>query len=435
MAKDLQPGANMADMAEDTTSSAGPGPRDADDAASEGRLLLGLATLAERGFDSVKSRLSATFDRDDPLHILPYRGYGTPERLFLNGRVLQDEPVGSPRREASIWRNLGDTWKRFESDEVPGVTVRARFGDWQGEAETDEEGYFRFEIPAAGRLDRSRLWHEVHLEMNDPRSGRPVAATGSVLVPPSDAELGVISDIDDTVVETGVTNRLAMARTVFLRNAHTRLPFSGVSAFYEALQKGPGGRGRNPVFFVSSSPWNLYDLLTKFMELHGIPEAPLLLRDFGLDRTKLLKTGNQEHKLAQIRPILEAYPKLPFLLIGDSGEQDPEIYREVVRLYPERVRAIYIRDVSAEAARDEQVRALAKELEGTGTDLLLIPDTEVAAAHAAERGWIRSERVADVHGAKVKDEASPTPAEAAVQGPSGEGGEGGLAGSDPSAVG
>jgi phosphatidate phosphatase APP1 len=222
----------------------------------------------------------------------------------------------------------------------------------------------------------------------------------------------VISDVDDTVVETGVTNRLAMARTVFLRNAYTRLPFAGVAAFYDALHRG----GRNPVFFVSSSPWNLYDLLAEFMELHGIPRGPLLLRDFGLDRGKLLKTSNREHKLAQIKPLFDTYPGLPFVLIGDSGEHDPEIYREVVQLYPGRVRAIYIRDVTAEAARDEQVRALGRELAETGADLLLVPDTEAAAVHAAERGWIRPERIADVRGAKAEDEAAPTPAEAALPG-------------------
>lgn len=418
-------------MKDDPNAGAGAGPETRDAAGTaaardaDRRLLLELATLAERGLDSLKERLGAAFDRDDPLQILPYRGYGTAERLTLQGRVLQDEPVGKARREASIWRNLGDTWKRFESDEVPGVKVRARFGAWAGEAVTDEEGYFRFDIPAAAagvQVDNARLWHEVDLELTDPRQGRgagqgrPVHARGEVLVPPADAELAIVSDVDDTVVETGVTNRLAMARTVFLRNAHTRLPFPGVGAFYDALHRGPGGRGRNPVFFVSSSPWNLYDLLAEFMELHGIPRGPLLLRDFGLDRGKLLKTSNREHKLAQIKPLFDTYPGLPFVLIGDSGEHDPEIYREVVHLYPGRVRAIYIRDVTAEAARDEQVRALGRELAETGADLLLVPDTEAAAVHAAERGWIRPERIADVRGAKAKDEAAPTPAEAVLPG-------------------
>lgn len=418
-------------MNDDPTSGAGAGPETRTDR-DDRKLLLELATLAERGLDALKGRLAAKLDRDDPLQILPYRGYGTAERMTLQGRVLQDEPVGKARREASIWRNLGDTWKRFESDEVPGVPVRARLGGWTGEAVTDEEGYFRFDISAAASgvaLDPERLWHEVELEMTDPRgrTGKPVHARGEVLVPPADAELAVVSDVDDTVVETGVTNRLAMVRTVFLRNAHTRLPFPGVGAFYDALHRGPGGHGRNPVFFVSSSPWNLYDLLAEFMELHGIPRGPLLLRDFGLDRGKLLKTSNREHKLAQIRPLFDTYPNLPFVLIGDSGEHDPEIYREVVHLYPGRVRAIYIRDVTAEAARDEQVRALGKELAETGADLLLVPDTEAAAVHAAERGWIRPERIAGVRGAKVKDEVAPAPAEVALAGESGSGPGPGLA--------
>ena len=92
-----------------------------------------------------------------------------------------------------------------------------------------------------------------------------------MLVPPADAELGVISDVDDTVVETGVTHRLAMARTVFLGNARTRLPFAGVAAFYEALCRGSRGDCANPVFFVSNSPWNMYDLLIEFMELQEDP--------------------------------------------------------------------------------------------------------------------------------------------------------------------
>jgi phosphatidate phosphatase APP1 len=91
--------------------------------------------------------------------------------------------------------------------------------------------------------------------MRDPRTGRPIETTGSVLVPPAGASFGVISDIDDTVVETQVTDRLAMALTVLLRNAHTRLPFKGVAAFYTALHQGRSGEDRNPIFFVSGSPW------------------------------------------------------------------------------------------------------------------------------------------------------------------------------------
>jgi phosphatidate phosphatase APP1 len=377
--------------------------------------VLDLVSRIEGGFDRFKGRLAERFDRDDPLQILPYRGYGTPDRLLLQGRVLQDEPLGASTGDDTLWTNLGNTWKRFESDEVAGVAVRASCGGWSGETETDAEGYFRFDV----RLPRplavaGRLWHEVGLEMRDPLTALPVRATGSVLVPPAGASFGVISDIDDTVVETGVTNRLAMARTVFLRNAHTRLPFQGVAAFYKALHEGRRGDEHNPVFFVSGSPWNLYDLLAEFMDLHGIPRGPILLRDFGLDAKKLLKADTREHKLGCIRPILELYPSLSFLLIGDSGEQDPEIYCEVVRQFPGRVLAIYIRNVDTGSAREREVLSLAREVRRQGVAMLLVKDTEAASVHALEEGWIHAGKLPEVRQEKAKDQVAPSPAEVAL---------------------
>lgn len=379
--------------------------------------LLRLVSRVEGRIDRVKQRLGDRFDRDDPIQILPYRGFGRPDRLLIQGRVLQDEPIGTSDKGDTLWENLGNTWKRFESDEVPNVPVRARFGEWTGETVTDEEGYFKLEIqpPAPLELrDKRQLWHEVQLETHDPRTSQPVRAAGQVLVPPAGASFGVISDVDDTVVETGVTNRLAMARTVFLHNAHTRLPFKGVAAFYKALHQGHDGDDCNPVFFVSGSPWNLYDLLSEFMDLHGIPRGPLLLRDFGLDAAKLLKQETLTYKLGCIRPILDLYPGLRFILIGDSGEQDPEIYREVVREYPGRILAIYIRNIDTGPAREEAVLAIAREVRDQGVPMLLVRDTEAASVHALENGWIRPEKLPEVQREKVKDELAPSPAEVAM---------------------
>jgi phosphatidate phosphatase APP1 len=383
------------------------------------RAFLRAALPVERGLDAVKNRLGERFDRDDPLQILPYRGYGTPERLYLSGRVLEDEPVGVAGENDSLWKNMANTWKRFESDEVPFARVRVRIPGWGWEREVtaDDEGYFHAaaEAPAAAGETGSRTWHPVELELIHPEQPAPgVRATGEVMVPSADAEYGVISDIDDTVVETGVTKRLAMARTVFLGNARTRLPFKGVAAFYQALVEGVQEGGPNPIFFVSGSPWNLYDLLIEFMELQSIPRGPLLLKDFGFGPGKLLKTDTQEHKLGCIRPILDLYPKLPFILIGDSGEKDPEIYREVVREYPGRILAIYIRQI-ASGRRDEEVLELAKEVREEGVAMLLVKDTEAAAVHARESGWIKPEKVPEVHEEKVKDETAPSPTEVALK--------------------
>ena len=176
----------------------------------------------------------------------------------------------------------------------------------------------------------------------------------------------MISDIDDTVVLTGATSPLRMARTVFLGNARTRAPFPGVAAFYAALQHGVGRADFNPLFYVSSSPWNLYGLLTEFLTLRKIPLGPLMLRDWGINEREVLPTGHAGHKLEAIRKIMELYPDLPFILLGDSGQEDPEIYHRVVHDHPSRILAVYIRNVHPAPDRITAVRKLAEEVERAG---------------------------------------------------------------------
>jgi len=163
------------------------------------------------------------------------------------------------------------------------------------------------------------------------------------------------------------------------------------AAFYDALQRGPEGQAYNPIFYVSSSPWNIYDLLEDFLDVHGVPAGPLFLKDWSL--TVLGK--HRDHKLGIIRRLLATYPELPFVLIGDSGEEDPEIYSQAVREHPGRIRAIYIRDVTT-AARDAEVRAIAEEVRGLGVEMVLAPDTAVAAEHAASIGLIAPDSVPEI---------------------------------------
>src|SRR5690606_25328263 len=151
----------------------------------------------------------------------------------------------------------------------------------------------------------------------------PVVATGRALVPPATARFGVISDIDDTVLWTNARNRLRMIAMLMRTNAHTRKPFKGVSAFYRALRDGASGDEGNPIFYVSSSPWNLYVPLVDFLDAQGVPHGPLLLKDYG-DHTLFAANEHGTHKSAAIERIFATYPRLSFVLIGDSGEQDPE---------------------------------------------------------------------------------------------------------------
>jgi phosphatidate phosphatase APP1 len=348
--------------------------------------------------------------------IVPYRGYGTPEVLHVRGRVLRSPQVRPAIAGDASWRNLLHVLRRLASDNVPGARVRARSGGVEWEGTADAEGYLDFRMEMAVPPDSVQGWHPVSLELMEPRppSDHGTRATARVLIPPATAEFGVISDIDDTVIQTDVINLLRMARMVLLTNAHTRLPFEGVAAFYRALQEGRTGATGNPIFYVSSSPWNLYDLLEEVFEVHGVPAGPLFLKDYDLSREVLLSSGHHRHKQAAIRALFAAYPTLPWVLVGDSGQQDPEIYRYVVREHPGRVLAVYIRDVTSEQ-RDREVHAIAEEVSALGVEMLPVQNTTTAAAHAIARGFIRAEEMPSIQIEKAKDEAAPDPLESILE--------------------
>jgi phosphatidate phosphatase APP1 len=211
------------------------------------------------------------------------------------------------------------------------------------------------------------------------------------MVPSPGAHFGVISDIDDTVIASYARDFLRMARTVLLGDAQDRSPFPGVSAFYRSLHA-----GLNPLFYVSSSPWNMYDLFVDLFALRRIPLGPLFLRDWGIKPREYMPRDHQKYKLKTIRAILDFYPHLPFILIGDSGQEDPEIYSQLVTLYPGRIQAVYIRHVDQDVARGAEVQALAKQAQETGTPIILAEETQTMAEHAARKGWLSKQDAAQV---------------------------------------
>ena len=344
---------------------------------------------AETQFDRAFSGIGG----DDPLLVQSYLGYGVPGRAFVLGRALEDKGITAATAEDSLWDNLKGTWKRFRSGEVAHAELNvtlAEMPEFSRSLQADEEGHIAqwLDVPKA-EPDEDNLLSLV-LELTHPQRTPPVRAEASVLIPSGAAQFGIISDIDDTVLQTGATSLRSLARQVLFGNAYTRLPFEGVAGFYEALRG-----AQNPLFYVSSSPWNLYDVLTEFLALNQIPLGPVLLRDWGLSATELLPTSHGDHKQKAIRQILETYPKLPFILIGDSGQEDPEIYHEVVHNFPGRILGIYIRDV-ADAERRESVQKLARELAQDGSTLMLTQDTAAAAEHAAAQGWTTPDAASEV---------------------------------------
>jgi phosphatidate phosphatase APP1 len=356
--------------------------------------------------DTVRARLKRFSRFDSDLKIIPYVGFGNAGKLIISGRVVNNESIASAQVDDSPLENLFRLYKRLETDEVPGAHVRARYRDLETDAVADEEGYFSIQMEVSSSHS-SDVWRDVELELLHPqtKNSDSVTATGRALVPPGSARFGIISDIDDTIIQTNVVNKLRMVLTVALTNERTRLPFEGVAGLYQALQRGSTGNDHNPIFYVSSSPWNLYEPLVEFLDIHGIPLGPLFLRDYG-DHTVVSATQHQGHKIDKIETVLNLYPELQFLLIGDSGEQDPEIYAEAVRRFPTRIRVIYIRNVDPRPERLAAIERLVGEVRNTGCQLVLVPDSESAATHAAGEGLLLVEALSGVRAQRLSDEQS-----------------------------
>lgn len=347
---------------------------------------------------------------EDARHIAAYRGYATADELVVSGRVLANPPVEEADESDSWWKNLGSFWQRVNSREIPGVEVSLQYGDDKRSVVTDDEGYYRCEFelsPEDGDKESGHdFWSAVHASL--PGAKEELVAQHAILRPPASARYGVISDMDDTVIHTGATNLLLMARQTAFGNARLRQPMAGVGAFYRALQH-EAEQWTNPLFYVSSSPWNLYDLLEEFLAHNSIPPGPLMLRDYGIDNSKLVASKGHGHKLEKAERMMAAYPDLPFVLIGDSGQDDAEIYAEAVRRNPDRVRAIYIRDVDPDkdTQYDTRVDEYIEVAKGRGVPMIRARDSLTMAEHAAQLDLIEPKDVNAV-AAEVKiDEKKP----------------------------
>jgi phosphatidate phosphatase APP1 len=350
--------------------------------------------------------------------VVVYRGFGANGRVHVYGRALEEQRIAQAAATDSRWRNLMSMLERADADPLPHAVVSVTIGSTRQQFTADDEGFFSGEMPShhARRMDDE--WIEVHAQLVSTERGvaaAPLSVAGAALCPAARPEYIVISDIDDTVLQSRVTNFLRAAKTLAFGNARTRLPFPGVAAFYTALRRGRGANGRNPIFYVSSSPWNLYDVITQFLELQGIPLGPVMLRDLDIGFKTLASRRHHDHKGDHIRRILITYPDVPVILIGDSGQQDPEIYHGVVREHKGRVRAVYIRNVTMNEERAAAIDRLAKEVLAAGSTMVLADDTLAAAQHAVDQGFIPAEALPGIGDEKRADEGT-TPEKTAAPG-------------------
>lgn len=326
---------------------------------------------------------------ETPPVVLAYRGYGTPARAFIRGHVLDDRLLYQPEPGDSLWRNLRAMLSRYLSTAIPDTRVAIRFNGQDYEVQTDERG--QFELIAEGPHHLQEGWHPVAFHVHNPLQEGPVKLEQQeeVFISHGSHAFGVISDVDDTILVSHATETLRKLRLILTKNAKTRLPFPGVPAFYQALCAGKQGKCDNPIFFISSSEWNLYDFLVDFCQSRGIPKGVFLLQALksGISDFFRLGGGTHNHKLDKARHLLEVFPDLKFILIGDSGQHDAHLYAQLSETFPERVLAVYIRDVT-QRKNSKTIQALYADHPHLEGKVCISEDTHAIARHAYEHGYI-----------------------------------------------
>lgn len=353
-------------------------------------------------WDRVKLAAKARLHLFGDVEVVAYRSHGTRDSLRVVGRVVESREVEKPDEEAGLIRNIRNTYHRFQSDEIPDARIRATLGAASVEEQTDHEGFFELRLVPEAPLEPG--WHDVEIELLDSiAGGAGFRTTAPVLVPRKDAEFLVVSDLDDTVIRTNATDRLTQIRLMLSRSAREHTPMPGASALYRELQCGADGSGENPFFYISMSGWGLYDLFTEFLDHHGMPIGPLMLQDLAIIEPKSSEMGNESHKRSMIGRLIEDYPDLPLVLIGDSGQEDPETYLDLVRDHGDRVCAVLIRDVTP-PERDRQVRQIVDEIERLGVAAAAAESSVSMARAAADFDLIQHDGIGRVRRSMVSKE-------------------------------
>jgi phosphatidate phosphatase APP1 len=324
------------------------------------------------------------------VHVVVHRGYvaGGVARVHLRVVEAPELPEDSP---IPYWDVLNANLRRHVVLPFPGVRVRARIADADahGEGITDRHGFAAFTFPAEGLAPG---WHEVEVQtVPEDEHLHEFSDAGRVLQPSDRAPFLVVSDIDDTVLRTGLDEGISAVRRTLFRDAHTRRAVPGMSSLYRGLERGlPDGDDelgpRPPFFYVSTGSWAFYEMLVQFLQLRGYPRGPLFLTDWGPSEKYLRRSGVQ-HKKKTLRRLRSAYPDKPMVLIGDSGQNDPDIYVDFARDHPDAVKWIVI--VKAGDGSEEKTELLRRRvphLREEGIPILVADNALEAAQDAVDLG-------------------------------------------------
>lgn len=314
-----------------------------------------------------------------------YRGYANEQELIVMGHVFKPTTIQEYNFQKKNLKNATSVIKMFQIKTQANADVYLEHNNAKIHTKTLIDGYFKFCVP----LDQNTIYGWIDYEVSIIYKNETITTRDSY-IRPHKGNLGIISDIDDTFLVSHTLNPLKKLYVLLFKNVNKRKIYEDVVTHYQALST--AGRENkeefNAFFYVSSSEWNLYRFITKFTEIHQLPKAVLLLKDIKTSLTDFFLTGrgNHNHKFDKIKHILEFYPNLEYVLLGDDSQHDPFLYEAICKIFPVTVKAVYIRQTSD--SKKEKVVAVLKNLETLKVSVCYFKNSSEAIAHSKMIGII-----------------------------------------------
>ena len=313
-----------------------------------------------------------------------YRGYANEQELIVMGHVFLPTKDVDYDFQDKNFKNASSIISMYRMKTWSNADIYLKHNNQTIHTKTLNDGYFKFCIPLS---EDNYGW--IDYEVSLIYKNETITAKESYIRPDVD-HLGIISDIDDTFLVSYTLNPLRKMYNLLFRNVNRRKIFDDVTVHYQELSE--SGRdhrgGLNVFFYVSSSEWNLYRFIVKFTEIHHLPKAVLLLKDIKTSLTNFLWTGrgSHNHKFEKIKHILEFYPNLKYVLIGDDTQDDPYLYEAISKIFPLTIQAIYIRQ-TAKHKKEKVIKTL-QNLENLSVEVCYFKKTKEAIAHSKKIGLI-----------------------------------------------
>ncbi|MEP6480289.1 MAG: phosphatase domain-containing protein [Rhodoglobus sp.] len=261
--------------------------------------------------------------------IVPYTGYGAPGWTRVLCRVVLARGDAPAKQRAAKVRG----WRSFFSIPVDDVVVTISAGGVEQRVTADRGGV----IDTRLEVELSPGWHSITLSTDDTE---PVTAPVFIVDPA--VTFGIVSDIDDTVMVTSLPRPFLAAWNTFVLDEHARRPVAGMAVLYERLSNAYPG---SPVVYLSTGAWNVAPTLTRFLERNLYPAGALLLTDWGPTHDRWFRSG-REHKRSSLDRLAVDFPGIRWLLVGDDGQHDEDLYGAFVERHPQSSLAVAIRQLS-----------------------------------------------------------------------------------------